>query len=79
MTTLEFLSQDEEARRLYEERERALHDYVSDIEGAREEGGFAKATEIARKMLGKGSQVEDIADITGFSIEEIQKLQEEIQ
>lgn len=37
LTTLKFLSQDEAARRLYEGRQRALHDYVLDIEGAREE------------------------------------------
>ncbi len=38
LTTLEFLSQDAETRRLYQERQRSLHDYVSDVEGAREEG-----------------------------------------
>ncbi|OFW77925.1 MAG: hypothetical protein A2201_08825 [Alicyclobacillus sp. RIFOXYA1_FULL_53_8] len=34
MTTLEFLRRDEETRRLYEERQRALRDYASDMEGA---------------------------------------------
>ncbi|KJD45136.1 Rpn family recombination-promoting nuclease/putative transposase [Paenibacillus terrae] len=38
MTTLEFLSQDKEARLQYEARQKYLHDEASMIEGAREEG-----------------------------------------
>ncbi len=38
MDTLEFLSQDREARQLYEMRQKALHDEVSMILGAKEEG-----------------------------------------
>lgn len=38
MTALEYLSQDTEARRLYEMRQKALHDEASMLEGAREEG-----------------------------------------
>ncbi len=30
-TTLEWLSQDKEARQLYDDRQRALHDYVSNV------------------------------------------------
>ncbi|MDQ0721965.1 hypothetical protein QF049_003226 [Paenibacillus sp. W4I10] len=36
MDTLEFLSQDREARRLYEERQKYLHDEASMIEWATE-------------------------------------------
>ncbi|SDC96805.1 conserved hypothetical protein (putative transposase or invertase) [Paenibacillus sp. CF095] len=36
--TLEFLSQDREARRLYEERQKYLHDEASMIEWATEKG-----------------------------------------
>ncbi|MDT3428906.1 putative transposase/invertase (TIGR01784 family) [Paenibacillus forsythiae] len=45
MDTLEFLSQDREARRLYEERQKFLHDEASAIEWATEKGlkeGMAK-------------------------------------
>ncbi len=38
MDTLEFLSQDREARRLYEERQKYLHDEASMIEWATENG-----------------------------------------
>lgn len=38
MDTLEFLSQDREARRLYEERQKYLHDEASMIEWATEKG-----------------------------------------
>ena len=42
-----------------------------------EEGSKQKAYEIAKKMLKKGNSIEDIYDITGLSIEEIEKLREE--
>ncbi|ETT37994.1 hypothetical protein C161_07718 [Paenibacillus sp. FSL R5-192] len=48
MDTLEFLSQDREARRLYEERQKYLHDEASMIEWATEKGiahGIAKGIE----------------------------------
>lgn len=38
MDTLEFLSHDAEARRLYEDRQKFLHDEASMIEGALAEG-----------------------------------------
>ena len=46
------------------------------IEGI-EEGSLQKAYEIAKKMLKKGNSIEDICDITGLSIEEIEKLRKE--
>lgn len=39
-----------------------------------EEGSLQKAIEIAKKMLSKGNNIEDIIDLTGLSIEEIEKL-----
>ena len=42
-----------------------------------EEGSKQKAYEIAKKMLKKGNSIEDICDITGLSIEEIEKLRKE--
>lgn len=78
MTTREFLSQDEETRRLHEERQRALRDYWSAMEDSKEEGRKEGRQEglqqVTRKMMDKGLAVEDVADITGLSIAEIQKL-----
>ena len=54
VTTLEFLSQDREARMFYEMRQKALRDQISMIEGAKEEGrleGRAEGwAEVARKL-----------------------------
>ncbi len=82
LTTLEFLSQDAETRRLYQERQRSLHDYVSDVEGAREEGmekGIEKGREegrreVARRMLARGMDVALVSEVTGLSPEDIQRL-----
>ncbi|OPH54933.1 hypothetical protein BC351_29860 [Paenibacillus ferrarius] len=57
MDTLEFLSQNEEARRLYEMRQKALHDEASMIDGAREEG-MQKGMQIGMEEgMQKGMQV----------------------
>ena len=39
-----------------------------------EKGENNKAIEVAKKMLRKGMDVDDIADISGLSVEEIKKL-----
>lgn len=44
------------------------------IEEGREEGGQEKALEIANKMIAKGFSIEDIAELTGLSKEDIIKL-----
>ncbi len=82
MDTLEFLSQDRDSRYLYEMRQKALHDEVSMIEGAREEGIQIGETRgqiaVARKMLSKGKDISEISEFTGLTEEEIQKLREQI-
>ncbi len=45
----------------------------------KEEGKIEGKIEIAKKMLKKGSSVEDIAEITELSVQEIEKLKEEIK
>jgi predicted transposase/invertase (TIGR01784 family) len=50
MDTLEFLSQDAEARRLYEDRQKFLHDEASMIEGALAEGEARVQQQKARVM-----------------------------
>lgn len=74
MTVLEFLSQDAEARRLYDMRQKALHDEASSIEGARAEGEKQGTVKIANKMLGRGMDWETVSELTGISIEELKKL-----
>lgn len=82
--TLEFLSQDREARRLYEEREKYLHDEASMIEWATEkgiekglvEGEKRKAIEIAKNMLSFGIEVSVIAKTSGLSEPEVEALKD---
>lgn len=90
MDTLEFLSQDQEARRLYEERQKYLHDEASMIEWATERGmkkglerglseGLAKgernkAIEMARSLLAMGVEIEVIVKASGLSESEVRSL-----
>lgn len=75
LDTLEYLSQDVETRRLYEERQRYLHDEASMLLGAKEEGialgkaeGKAESKlETAEKMLRKGLDTLLIMEVTGLS------------
>jgi predicted transposase/invertase (TIGR01784 family) len=91
MTTLEFLSQDREARMLYEMRQKALRDHISAIEGAREqgrlegrergrlEGRVEGRVEVARNMLAMGLDVELIAQATGLAREKLEELKNQTQ
>lgn len=72
MTALEFLSQDAEARRQYEMRQKALHDEASMIEGARAEG----IIQVAKNMLLLGIDLETISQATGLPSQELKKLQQ---
>lgn len=78
MTTLEFLSQNKEARMLYEMRKKALLDEQSalDYAEARGEakGKAARDREIAISMLQKGLPLSLIAEITGLSESEVEAL-----
>ncbi|OXM15562.1 Rpn family recombination-promoting nuclease/putative transposase [Paenibacillus herberti] len=90
MDTLEFLSQDHEARRKYEERQKYLHDEASMIQWATEKGmaegiekgiekGMAegekkKAIEIALNMLKMGLDTSVIAAASGLSEAQITDL-----
>lgn len=70
MDTLEFLSQNEEARRQYEARQKFLHDEASMIEGARNEG----KVEVARKLLALGINIPVIVEASGLSEDEVRAL-----
>lgn len=83
MTTLEFLSQDQEARLRYEERQKFLHDEASAIEWAMDKGieqgkqlGLAegerkKALEVAKGLVKAEVDVEVIVKTTGLTKGEI--------
>ena len=79
---LEYLSQDPQVRAAYISRNKYLHDYVTDMEGSREEGKLEgieigeknKNIENALKMLKRGYPVDEISFITNLPIEEIKKL-----
>lgn len=77
MDTLEFLSQNEEARRLYEMRQKALHDEASMLYGAKEEGKAEREIEIVRNMLHEGMAISLIAKLTGLSEQDIEKIKEQ--
>jgi predicted transposase/invertase (TIGR01784 family) len=70
MDTLQYLSQDSEARRLYEARQKYLHDEASMLEGAKQAG----IKEVARNMLALNIDVATIAKATGLTEQEINSL-----
>ena len=67
---IEYLSSDEEAMRIYYERERSLHERANMISSAEER----KAVEIAKNLLNMNIPVEQIALVTGLTEEEINKI-----
>ena len=82
ITTLEFLSQDERARQLYEERQKAWMTYTADVEGAREdgreegreEGEHRRAVATARKLVAIGMDVKQIAEVVELPLDEVQAM-----
>ncbi|MDT7985618.1 Rpn family recombination-promoting nuclease/putative transposase [Clostridium perfringens] len=78
VNVLEFLSQDAEARRLYELREKALKDELNMIKGAKAEGERQKAIKMALNMLADGEPIDKIARYTELSPDEIQKLKQQL-
>ena len=64
------LNQDSNARALYEAREKRRRDILDGKQQARRE----ERAEMARKLLEKKMAIADIADVTGFTIKEIESL-----
>ena len=83
---LEYLTGDEEEKRLAELREKAIRDEVTNMVGEREEGiqqgeklGLEKgeknkAIEIAKRLKQMELKIQDIQKATGLTKEEIEKL-----
>ncbi|WP_010247960.1 Rpn family recombination-promoting nuclease/putative transposase [Acetivibrio cellulolyticus] len=78
---LEYLGTNEEIRRYYELREKAIHDEITRITGAKEEGiqqGIQQQRlEVARKMIKDGFDDTMIEKYTGISKDEIMNLKRE--
>ncbi|HZK57770.1 MAG TPA: hypothetical protein VFD17_05630 [Clostridia bacterium] len=82
------MSQSKKARMLYEAREAQLHDIATGLEEAREEGRAEgreeereerekMAINVARKALIKGWGIEEITDITGLTIEKVERIKKQ--
>ena len=70
--------QDIEERLKYINRQMAIMDYNSDMDGAREEGREEMATTIAMNMLRNNEPVNKIVEYTSLTTERIQELAKEI-
>ena len=64
---LEYLSQDDKTRQLYEEQLKAEFDYNSGVYAAFRDGEIKGKLETARKMREFGDTIEKIILITGLS------------
>lgn len=71
---MNYLTGDEEVRRLAELREKWEMDRVSAINYAERKGKKEGKIEVARKLLNKKIPIKDIEEVTGLSKEEIEKL-----
>ena len=75
---LEYLGTNEEIRRYYDLREKAIHDEITRITGARDEGmqlGIQQQRlEAAKKMIHDGLDDKLIEKYTGASLSEIENL-----
>ena len=69
-TKLKIVSQDEETRRIYEIREKALSDWTSGVNHARRE----EKKEIARNLMKRNRPIEEIIEDTGLTRDEVEKL-----
>lgn len=76
MNTLHYLSQDSEARRLYEARQRYLHDEASMRHAAESAGMQAGVQKVARNLLRLNLDLDTIIQATGLSEKEILALKE---
>jgi predicted transposase/invertase (TIGR01784 family) len=75
---LERLGSLDEVRRYYEAREMAIHDEITRITGAKEEGKLEGKMEgkmeIALKLISIGMEMDEIVNITGLTHEQVKRL-----
>jgi predicted transposase/invertase (TIGR01784 family) len=84
--SLEVLSHDETAREEYEARQKAIHDHISNLEGARRKGrkeGRKQAEkekrEMVKNMLKNGVAIDMIVKSSKLSEEEVKELKNELE
>ena len=70
----EYVISDEDALQIYEMRQKAIRDRISENEYAREEGVKEGKAEAARKLKAIGIPIAQIAEGTGLSVEVIEKI-----
>lgn len=66
---------DDETRILIELREKWQRDYYNSIEDAKDEGRFNEKKIIAKRLLSKKYNINEIIEVTGLSEKEIKELQ----
>ena len=79
---LQVISQDENKRMEYEARQKAIRDYnegmleshEKGLKEGLEQGERKRSFDIAKKLLAKSFSLNEIADITGLTVEQIQHL-----
>lgn len=77
-TEMEYLTGDEEVRRMAELREKWEMDYISASNSGKRDGAQKEKIEIAKKLLKLEIDIEKIIEATGLSKEEIEKIKKEI-
>ena len=75
---LEVISKDDNARAAYESREAELHDQMTRLKSAKEEGIKETTIKNAKNFLIMGLDVDMVANGTGLSIEEVEKIKKEL-
>jgi predicted transposase/invertase (TIGR01784 family) len=65
------VTEDERQRAIMRSRRMYETDRMSDLLTAKDEGKREKALEIADKLIAKGMSVNDVADATGLTVDEI--------
>ena len=72
------MSEDEKLQRLADLREKAIMDekaiYQAGLNNGKEEGRVETMKEVAKKLLKQNMKIENVSEITGLTIEEIEKL-----
>lgn len=73
------LSADDRKRLEYKARQKAVRDYNSQISGARMEGSRLKLKEIVEKMLNRGMEPLEIADMIGEDPKTVASITDELR
>ena len=71
---IQYLSADEEARRLADYEEMARRDHADRMKGAYKEGRQEEKLEVARNLLREKMPVDVVSRATGLSLDEIERL-----